>query len=166
MKNIIIGFSYPKHFKIGAALIAWWTNQKYSHVYVRFESSNSKIPSNVYHAAHGMVHFISYENFLKTNNTIIEYKLSVDDEVRTDVLVHCMTLAGEKYGHMELIKIFISDLVYTLTKKHISFCNSKGYICSELVGKIMNYILDTKFEKPLNLLKPNDIEEKLGKWLK
>lgn len=159
MENIYIGFSYPKKFKLGAKAISVWMNRPYSHVYIRFESS--KLPSNVYHAAHGMVHFREFENFKKENNIIKEYKIQVTSTQKLDVLIKSIQLAGEVYGYSELGKIFISDIFYNITEKEIKFNNGKGYICSELVAKICENDLGIKFNKPKHLLKPSHIDEEL-----
>lgn len=161
-RYIRIGFSYPREFKIGAKAISWWLGVPYSHVYIRFESSSSKLPSNVYHAAHGMVHFRSFNNFTKENHVIKEYAVEVGVDSRTEFLAHCMDLSGEGYGYCELLKIFISDLAYSIAKKNMKFKNGKGYICSELVGKLLQEQMGMKFTKPLHLLKPDDIDKALS----
>lgn len=163
MSKVYIGFSYPKEFKIGAKAISWWIERPYSHVYLRFESS--KIPSSVYHAAHGMVHFRSLNNFLIENDIVKEYEIELSDEDRLKTLIKCMDLSGDKYGFKELGKIFISDLTFAICKKELIWENSKGYICSELVGELCACVLKIKFEKPMFLLKPSDIDDKLhGKY--
>lgn len=158
MAKIYIGASYPKKFKIGAYAIAKWSSVNYSHVFIRFESDT--MPGTVYHAAHGMVHFRSTDNFLKENDIIKEFYINVTDDVRKQILIECVNLAGEKYGYLELVKIFVTDIADSL---NIKLCtkNSKGYICSELVGKIIVEKLGYTFDKPLFLLKPVDIVETL-----
>lgn len=158
---VYLGFSRPKKFNPVSFLISWWIKRPYSHVYLRFESSNPKIPSTVYHAARGMVHFLTFDRFLEKNIVIAEYKLEVDKEKRTEILLEAMNLSGEKYGYVELIKIIISDIVYSLFNKICCMEDSQGYICSELAGKMLADKMDFKFNKPLNLLKPSDIEDKL-----
>jgi len=71
--KIYVGFSKPIKCKIGAKAISWWIGAPYSHTYIRFESSDPEIPSNVYHAAHGMVHFMTQERFHSINQTVVEY---------------------------------------------------------------------------------------------
>jgi hypothetical protein len=161
MANIYVGFSYPIEFKLGAYAIKSWSGVDYSHVYIRFESSNTKVPSNVYHAAHGMVHFIEFENFKKNNRVIKEYTIELSDEDRLDILIECMYLSGEGYGYTELIKILFTDLVYGALNKNLITSNSRGYICSELVGKLLIDKLKLSFSKPTHLLKPVDIDNKL-----
>ena len=158
MRFIYIGFSAPIKFKIGAALIKWWTSAPYSHVYLRFDSSNQKVPSNIYHAANGMVHFKTFNNFKKENQILKEYSLILSEDKRLDILIDAMNKSSIKYGYLELIKIFVSDIFFFLSKKEIKFKNSKGYICSELVADMLESYFKIKFDKPKHLLKPEDID--------
>ena len=162
MARLYVGFSSPIEFKIGAYAIQKWCGTEYSHVYLRFESSNPKVPSNVYHAAHGMVHFREFENFKLQNRVIKEYCIEISDEDRLDILIECMFLSGEGYGYKELCKIFATEVIYTLLKKEIRTKDSKGYICSELVGTLLTDKLKLAFCKPTYLLKPIDIDYKLN----
>jgi len=156
MRALYIGFSYPKKFKVGAAAIAIWMNRDYSHVYTRFAYKDSK--DAVFHAAHGMVHFRSYENFLKENHQVKEYKFIVTEDLHNELFDECMDLAGDKYSKLTLLKIFAADLVYSLFNKVVSFKDSPGYICSELVGKFCTDKFNISFCKPLSLLKPSDVD--------
>jgi hypothetical protein len=154
-----VGFSSPKKKKIGAELIKWWTGSPYSHVYIRFESSAPDVPSTMYHAAHGMVHFLTKERFEKQNTIVVEYPFDVTSEQRKHVLIKCMNISGERYGYTELIKIFILDLAKKISWDKLEFHNSKGYICSELVAEILEDLYQIKWDKPKYTLYPKDIEK-------
>lgn len=160
MSRIIIGFSKPKKWKIGAAAIMLVTKSPYSHVYIKFESSIPGIPVTVYHAAHGMVHFLSEENFVKNNLQIAEYAMDTSIEERRQLLTHCMNLAGDPYGISELFKILITDALSNMGIQ-IKTYNGSGYICSELVGIFLANIWGVAFTKETWLLKPLDIESAL-----
>lgn len=164
MSKLYIGFSYPKKIKVGATAISWWTNRPYSHVYLRFTYSNSK--DTIFHAAHGMVHFRSAENFLKENNVVKEYCVELSEACSDKFFDDCMELAGEDYGCVELLKIFTSDIAYSMFQKEIQFKNSRGYICSELVGTLCKDRLQLEFSKPMFLLKPGDIDFALSRKFK
>lgn len=159
--NIYIGFSSPHKKKIGSELIKWWTEVPYSHTFIRFESSDPEMPSNVYHAAHGRVHFIEYENFKKENQVYREFALPVENTTRKKVLAKCMRLSFTGYGYCELFKILYVDCHYGLGFGVPDTFNGKGYICSELVGKMLVEYFNYQFKKPLYLLKPNEIHDKL-----
>ena len=162
MERLFIGFSSPINFKIGAEAIKWWTNSLYSHCYLRFEYKNSK--TAIFHAAHGMVHFRSETNFFRENKSIKEYEIQLTDQSHSELFDECMDLAGENYGKVELIKIFLSDIIYSMARKEIPWENSSGYICSELVGKLCIDRLGLSFSKPTYLLKPFDIDSKLKEF--
>lgn len=157
MTKIYVGFSYPNKFKIGSAAIAWWMGVNYSHAYIRFESSDPSVPSNVYQASHGMCHFETFENFKKDNIVVKEYVIDVTPEVRKKTLINCMNLAGIGYGYRELVQIFLMDLANYIGRD-LHFDNDPGYICSELVGKLCQDDLGMTFNKPLNILKPIDLD--------
>lgn len=161
--SIFIGFSYPKKFKIGAWLISKWLGTSYSHVYIRFPEG--RISSTVYHAARGMVHFRTQENFLKENEVIKEYELTSTDKAKQAVLQHCMNLSGEKYGYSELFKILAIDACDKLGCKRFTTYDGVGYICSELVGTIMSDLMLVVWSKAKYLLTPKDIEDKLKEEL-
>lgn len=154
--KIHIGFSCPRKFMIGAEAIMWWTNYPYSHTYLRFEYSDSR--DAIFHAAHGSVHFLSVGNFQRDNKSIKEYTIEVSSELHDQLFDQCMDLAGEKYSVMELVNIFISDVVFKTMHKEVKVYNNRGYICSELIGKLCEDRLQLTFSKPLFLLKPSDID--------
>jgi len=157
--KLYVGVSYPVKCKPGSFLIAWWLGRPYSHSYIRFESS--KLPSNVYQAAHGMVHFREFGKFKQENCVVREYEIEVSEEVRMKTLINCVMLAGDKYGYADLVKIFGADLVYYSLGKELDMGDSPGYVCSELVGKLLAEDLGFKFDRPTHLLKPSHIDDAL-----
>jgi len=161
MRNIYIGFSRPKKDKILASFIQKWIGENYSHCYIRFESRDPDIPSTVYHAAKGMVHFIDFERLKQENIVIKEYVMQISELTRKSILIECMKLAGLKYAFGQLPKILIYDIAYKFGKE-IKLHDNKGYICSELVGKIMSQYLGFSFLKPLFLVNPKDIDVALS----
>lgn len=158
--DLYIGFSRPRKFKIGAYAISKWMKRPYSHVYVRFVSSIPEMPSSVYHAAHGMVHFRDYSKFLIQNESIKEYRIPISANCRRAAIIRCMQLSGDGYGYRELVKIFTSDIIYHCFQKEIRFQDSPGYICSELVGTILSKV-GVQFDLPMFLLKPDHVDDRL-----
>lgn len=155
MRTVVVAFSKPKKNLIGAQAISWWTGRPYSHVLL-VTYSNAFQSSLVYHAAHGMVHFMSEENFLKTNTIPKAYELQVTEEQYTRIMKHCINIAGSSYGYIELLKIFIGDVAHKFNID-FKFANSRGYICSELLGSVLSE-LQIAFNKPQHLLSPGDID--------
>lgn len=160
MNKIYIGLSKPVKWKIGAEAIKLWINRPYSHVYIRFISSNPKVPSNIYQASHGMVHFRTFDNFTKDNIVVKEWEIDITDEERVNILASCMQLAGEPYDTFNLLKIFSVDVLNSCGIKLKTF-NGRGFICSELVGTIMANQWGYVFTKPLHLVTPDIIDKAL-----
>lgn len=153
--TIIIGFSKPKKFMLGAAAISMWMNRIYSHTYIRMHSDD--MGDVVFHAAHGLVHFMTLENFVRNNDIVAEYKIEAKNS--DQVWKSCASIAGIVYGYGELLTIFLADSVYAITKHHVKTYNGRGYICSELVGKVLSEACGIEFSKPLHLVKPSDIQK-------
>jgi hypothetical protein len=163
--KVSIGFSSPHKAMIGAKAISWWMGTKYSHIFIKFEYLESK--AAIFHAANGQVHFRSETNFLKNNSIVEEFYTEVDQEEHDRLFDRCMDLSGQSYSFIQLIKILCSDLIYAIFKKAIYFGDSKGYICSELIGKLLVERFNFSFEKPIPSLKPIDIHIELikdSKW--
>ena len=159
MRQVYFGFSKPTEVKIGAELIKWWTKAPYSHCYVRFVSEKLNM-SNVYHAAHGMVHFREFNNFLKDNTRVVEYRVDLTEEQYNKLLARCMQLSGEGYGYLELIGIVLVDIAYKLNIP-LKLNDGQGYIYSELAGILCIELLNIEFNKPTYLLTPPDVDEAL-----
>lgn len=68
------------------------------------------------------------------------------------LIQYCVDNEGNSYGHLQNIGLFISN-IFGL-KKNIF---SKGYNCSEEIGKILQ-LEGYRIDKDLNLLTPRDIE--------
>lgn len=156
MNTIIIGMSSPVNKKIGSEAIKWYLNTDYSHIYIKMYSK-SLDRTMIYHAAHGLVHFIEESNFLSTNKVIKEYELTLSDQMLLELKQKCIDLSGVDYGYDELPKIVIKDICVRLNIP-FNVINSKGYICSELVAEILEAIFKVKFEKPKYLITPKDID--------
>lgn len=160
MKEIYVGFSSPKAWKIGAEAIQMWMHKPYSHVFVCWKSDKiSRVL--VYHAAHGSVHFNSIARLQEDNEIVALYKLSISDDQYTALLQKCIDLAGVDYGYVELLKILVKDTCDSLGFQCKMVENSRGYICSELLAELL-IGLGATFERPTFLLRPDHIEQGLA----
>lgn len=151
--KLIIGASRSE--KIGSEALQWWMNTDYSHVYARW-TLKTQGRDIVYHAAHGLVHYQSLENFTKHNIVVKEFVLDITDEQFRKFSIKCIDLAGEEYSKLELLQIFLSDL----SNGKIHFKDQPGYICSELMCELLED-LGIKFNKPKFLIRPDDIVKAL-----
>ncbi len=155
--KLLIGFSRPKSWKIGAELIKWWIRKPYSHVFVCWKSERfSQVL--VYHAAHGSVHFLSMDRLRKENDVVGLYQLDITEEQYTALVSKCIALAGENYGYVKLLKIAVKDVCDLLSIQCKMIENDRGYICSELLAELLMQ-LGAQFDRPAFLLRPDHIEQ-------
>lgn len=147
-----IGLSYHKGFAPLSKLIRWWQGTSYSHTYIQ-------LGNKVWHATGKGVHIISKEEFLKNNVTVKEYYF---DNVDSDLVeIICTSHSGKKYGFVSILGIFIRD---TIGIKLIGSDDNQTFICSELVGLVLELVLEVELGDQ-NYFTPRDIEEKLN-WIK
>ena len=158
MKTIIIGFSTPNTFKIGAELIKLWTDSSFSHVYIRYIDDQDR--DIVFQAAHGSVHPILYTNFIKSNKTINEYRIQFTNTEYQQLRDFYYSEMGQLYSYKELLMIVVYDTLDMFNIK-IKEDNIPGYICSELAATMLQQIKGYTYNKQLNLIRPNDLYEVL-----
>lgn len=157
MKKVIIGFSCSNTWKIGSVALKWYMDTQYSHAYIRYEDNQDR--DIIFQAAHGTVHPIMFNNFIKENKIVHEFIIEFTDDEYQKLRNYCYEKMGEKYAYLDLIVIFAHDC---LKKIGISFNdNTSGYICSELAASILVNIKGYSFDKPLNLMRPDDLFKKL-----
>ena len=150
--KITIGAPRNTQCKIGSKLIQLWQGTNYSHVYAKWHL-NTQERDIVFQASHGMVHQIALNNFLKDNTVVKEFILELSDDQFKKFSQKCIDLCGMKYSKLELIQIFIDDITHQAIKTE----DQKGYICSELMGELLEDFFGCSFSKPNYLLTPKDI---------
>jgi hypothetical protein len=158
--KIIVGYSYPRRFKIGAFLISWWMKRPYSHVFIRYTDNQNR--DLIFHAAHGTVHPILVKNFEVENKIVKEDVLFFTDEEYQQLRDIYYEKSGKLYSTKQIILMPIHDAGLACNIK-IKTEDDDGYICSELVGYCLNKVKGIKFSKPFNYLRPDDIESALTK---
>ena len=154
MRNVIIGFSSPNTWKIGAEAIKWWIDAPYSHCYIRYVDDQNR--DIVFEAAHGNVHPILYTNFVTHTVIIKEVSLEFTDEEYQRLRDFYYNEMGEPYAYMDLFIVFAYDICKKFGIK-VQDGNIPGYICSQLAATMLAEIKGYKFDKPLNLIKPDDL---------
>lgn len=115
--------SAPKKFKIGAELIKFYQNTKFSHIAIIKDDL-------VFQASHGYVNCVHIDNFLIDNHIIDVFE--VPDEIIDIDFVYKQL--GKHYGYIQILEIAIKFL--TGVKILINNGNSQ-FICSEFVGKAL-----------------------------
>lgn len=156
MKKLRIGFSRPKTWMIGSALIRLFERAEFSHAYLRW-SAESLQRDLVYQASHGMVHFVSGARFDEQAQTVREYEISLTDEQFNEVVKKCVDLAGVKYGLLQLAGMSLERLSGL---RNPFRDGDKTFVCSELVGTVLNILY--KIDMDLEFAGPRQLEKLLS----
>jgi hypothetical protein len=146
VKNIIIGFSSPSEWMIGAEIIKWWQDTPYCHVYLRVFSPWAG-EDVIFQASHGHVHNISAEAFLSGNTVYSEFRYDMSDSQFRSVYKYLIDTLQRPYSYLGLLEIACSKVL----KLHGD--GSKGFVCSELAGRAFPEFLT----KPADLITPADL---------
>jgi len=157
MPRIIIGFSRPKSkLAISSYVIRIAENSAYSHAYLRWYSNGIE-RDMVYHASHGMVHFISGNRFDAEAITVSKYEISLTDEQFKSVMQKCVDLAGTKYGTLQLLGMALEKITGI---KNPFRDGNQTFVCSELVGEVLRQLfnIDTDLERA----GPKELERKIS----
>lgn len=153
MRKIIVGFSSStKKVAPFSKAIKWWDNCDYSHVYFQFESTKYDVDM-IYQSSSTMLNYMSKEVFLLHNHIVHEFEIELTDEQYIVLMTNCMKSAGLAYGVLEIVGIFIADI---LNLTHNPFSDEEKYVCSEWVAEQLE-LLEYKFDKELELVKPIDV---------
>lgn len=125
MKSVVIGFSRPIKFKIGAKLIMWSDQSNFSHAYIRFESDRWKT-SFIYQATGHGTHFMGGQQFRKINVPVEEFQIVVPDDVEAIVGALCVSREGQPYAVKQVIGKAIVRLIQLLTFGKLKISNPMG----------------------------------------
>src|SRR6266853_4349765 len=160
MKNIIIGFSTRN--LLGSKLIRWLDNSKFSHVYIKWHSDTYD-RDIIYQASGTAINFMSTKIFSKESSIIKEISLTVEDIQFQKCMQFCIDNAGVPFGFLEILGM---GYVKLLNKLGIKVLNpwrdgKKTYVCSELIGTILEEDFQIKLGLNLELDGPQELYNKL-----
>lgn len=141
MKTVIVGFSKPRKFKVGAWLIMKSDGSNISHGYIRFRSDRWKTSFIYQSTGHG-THFMGGELFEQINIPVEEFMITVPDEVEAQIGNLCVVREGRKYGVLQVIGKGLVAAVRMLTCGKVQMKNPLGSKdqtdCIDEVATILN----------------------------
>lgn len=155
--DIIIGFSKPKKFNFFSKLIQFFERTPYSHVYIKI---NSSLDIDIIYQAgiHG-VNFVGTDLFNLKSEVVYEYKISIDNDKKNDLLRFLIKNSGKPYSISQIIGLSLYNLFGIKLFKN----NDKKFICSELAAVILNFIgLDINLQNT-DYISPKDIYNFISK---
>ena len=133
--KLIIGFSQAKGFKPFSWVIRWFDGTPYSHAYIRTVSDYYD-DVDVYQASKGMVNHLLEPTFLEHNNIIAEFFVDVSKEDKKTIIKYLRDRLGRPYSISAVIGIFLAKYGIKINKL---FDGENGYICSELVARVLAF---------------------------
>jgi hypothetical protein len=163
MKNITIGFSRPKNkifpfFSWFIRLFQGWSD--YSHVFLKINSKS--IEREIIYQASGLqVNFVGNDYFKTHIHNIKEFNFKITNKDYKKLLQFMVDNSGKPYSIFQIIGILFYKINPKLIKIFIN--NDKKYICSELIGKIINDYIGIKINNNLDFLTPKNLWDLLNK---
>lgn len=141
-------------------LIRMYEGTEYSHVYIRWDVDgiDEKI---CYQASGSMVNFIGQKVFDGHIQPVSEFLCTIElDKATTRKLMKfCVSNAGVPYGIKQVFGLMAQRL-FKLNKNPLSD-QKEAYVCSELVGVILEEIFSMESSIEIDDLLPKDIENLL-----
>jgi hypothetical protein len=132
-----------KKFPIGSYLIRFWVTifrllktgkfelEDNSHCAIRFSSHIFSSPT-YYQASEGLINYMSGIQFDKKHEFVKGIRISITDELYTELRDECHKEAGAPYGFMQNIGILLTDII-DLFGYEIDNPWKDGRNCSELL---------------------------------
>lgn len=131
--KIIIGFSRAKSpWKIGSKVIQLVEKRPFSHAYMKYTSSYTKVDL-VSQASHGMVNCFNYDIFLEDNVVVEEYEFECSDEQFKVIKTFIDSNIGKPYSRMQLVWIGVKKILHIQPKIENG---DAAFICSEWAKRI------------------------------
>lgn len=158
-EKIIIGFSKSKKkFPVFSWAIKAILGTHFSHVYVKFYSNHHK-RWLIYQASGTQVNFMAEEHFNNLNEMTDEFELEITPQSKFDMMCFCIDNAGAPYSIKDVIAIFLNEVCPNFCGfvKKLLNDGKHGYVCSELVGYILQDYANISIDKDYDLLTPKDI---------
>lgn len=149
MRSVIVGFSAPIKWKVGAEFIKLWQGgTPYSHVYLRTTAVLIK-RDIIYQASHGDVNCISAPAFEEQNRVVAEFEYNIQDYDYVELLRYCVDELGKPYGYLGLLKIGLRKLF------KIRGDGERSFHCSEFAARAIKSLAtkDADFIEPVDLYK-------------
>jgi len=144
--------------------IMLWTWKPYSHV--ALETNISWLEKPMYfQASDGAVNYEYQTHFDKKHEIITKYELEVPETLYYKMGKARLQHAGEKYGMLQNVGIFVTDILNLVNIK-IDNPWKKGKNCSELIYEVILKEMYPDLKYDSQKIKPHHIEDILVNYLK
>lgn len=145
MRMVVVGFSYPKSFKLAAWLIKLASNNYYSHSYIGFYSEDLR-KCYIYHATTHGVSTTTDHTFFEKNQKVTEYVFSVDTAKYAKLVEWAYINEGKKYGFLQVFGLALKKIavLFDFKLKQPFGDGGQTYFCNELAASAVEIISDFK----------------------
>lgn len=150
-------FTYPKEFKLFSWIIKKRIKKNYCHVAVMISAGAEINLTDVYQAAHGMVHTMELDYFLSKNNIIKTYHVMGNREGLIETIRFLKKNSGKTYSVLGAT----ACTVELFRKLKIGLDGNKEFICSEYgMGALETFLgKDIRPEMPNDYIDPAVFEQ-------
>lgn len=131
--SLVIGFSKSIGFKPFSWAIKWFDSTEYSHAYIKLNNRHFS-DYDIYQASKGSVNHIVEKTFLEENEVIAEFSLPIDSAEKMKLINIIRYKLGRKYSYITVLGIFLARFGI---KWKALFDGENGYICSELIARVL-----------------------------
>lgn len=158
MTSITIGFSRPKGWFVPFSwLIRLVTWSPYSHVYIKFYSKTYR-RYLIYQASGLKVNFIGKKLFDSEEIIFKEFEIPITSRVKGKTIEFAIDKCGYPYGVKQIVGFGWVLLARVFGKKVKNpFYSDSSFFCSEMVGDVLDYMMDEKDPMSPSTSSPKDI---------
>ena len=151
-RKIYIGFSTSRRWNPFSAIIKWWWDTPYSHVYIRWSTPWGF--DEVLEASGTSVHMAEASRWSTKHKVIKEYSFDISREEFGKIMTDVRSLTGLPYGWIQAVGIALAEIARL--KYNPLDTGSRAFVCSEVALKALK-ILGFNIDKAADLVSPKDL---------
>lgn len=148
-------FSRPKKFKLGSWIIMKRLRTNYSHVAIEVSTGPIGL-QDIYEASHGDVHSMWADYWKEDNIVVEEFIINAETREYIEAIRYLKKQRQKKYGFWTAL----ASTIPFFRNKMIGKDGGSHFICSELIAKALNGVIDFKGED-LDYITPDKLRELL-----
>jgi hypothetical protein len=154
-RTITIGLSTSRIWNPFTALIRWWWDIPYSHVYIKWSTPWGF--SEVLEASGLSVRMREFDRWSERQRVIAEFEFEVERETFNQIMQELRPMTGKPYGWKQVLGLAIAEL-FGLSLNPFSD-GDRSLICSELGIKALVILGVIDRANNIDLINPKDVHD-------
>lgn len=158
MKDLVVGFSRPKTWKIFAWIIMKLLKTPYDHVYLRLylHSYEREI---IYQASGSRVNFMNFNIFENENDIIKEFNITTSEENYIKLLQFCIDNVAKPYSLKEAFGLGLTRIAkfFGLKIENPFKEQNNSYVCSVIASYIIENFTPIDLPENFQDMDPKDL---------